>query len=77
MSFEIGVRVLRGSEQPWLPVPAQPLSGVMDLYVILDYEVDPGIELEFKPGQIVIAVETPDEQGNHWPVALRYTGGAF
>lgn len=74
MSVEIGVRVVRGSSEPWLLVPAQPLSGVMELYCILDHDVPPGVELAFGPGQIVTVLDTPDAEGNFWPVAKLYTG---
>jgi hypothetical protein len=75
--MQIAVRVLRGADEPYLLVPAQPLSGVMDLYVIADYEVAPGVKLEFEPGQIVIALEGEDGQGNPVLMAHRYTAGAI
>jgi hypothetical protein len=75
--MQIGVRVLRGSDDPWFLVPVQPLSGAMDLYCILDHELPAGVELEFGPGQIVLAIETPDGRGDYFPVALRYTGAVL
>lgn len=74
MSSQIGVRVLGGGDQEWVLVPAQAVSGVWNLYCIVDHDLYSELELEFAPGNLVTTVDTPDANGQPWPVAHRLKG---
>lgn len=72
--MDIGVRVLNGHRDEMVMVPAQPLSGIGNLYCIIDHDRYPGLELEFTPGQLVTAIDVPDSEGGSRPVAYRVKG---
>jgi hypothetical protein len=74
MTAEIGVRVVGGSEDEWVLVPAQPVSGVWNVYCIIDHDRHSDLELEFAPGNLVTTVERPNAEGQLWPVAYRLKG---
>jgi hypothetical protein len=74
MTVEIGVRVTGGGEEDWVLVPAQPVSGMWELYCITDHDRHPDLELEFVPGNLVTTIERKDVEGRLWPVAYRLKG---
>ena len=71
---EIGVRVVGGTESEWVLVPAQAVSGIWNLYCIIDHDRYPDLELEFAPGNLVTTIDGPDADGQFGPVAHRLKG---
>ena len=76
MQIEIGVRRLDQGRDSWAMVPAQETAA--NIYVILDnnIEEDEGCELEFKPGNMVTAMEHEDAEGRAFLGAMRLYGPA-
>jgi hypothetical protein len=72
--MEIGVRILNRHRDEWVLVPAQPVSGIGNLYCIIDHDRHPDLELEFAPGNLVTVLEMPDSDGRVRPVAHRLKG---
>ena len=75
MQIEIGVRRLDAGEGDWVMVPAQEF--VANIYLILDHDIESeqGFALEFKPGDMVTAMEWPDDKGGRFLGAIRLYGG--
>ena len=75
MPMEIWVRKLGEGDDAWAAVPAQ--EWVLNSYLTLDNDVEEREDctLEFKPGQMVTAMEFRNDEGGGFLGSMRLDGG--